>query len=151
MASLNIATAMAVNPEYLKPVVVEDMPCEMLEKISERVIPSFCYDNSLVALVQLQLEKIVYGFAHVTIGDQQIPIEHCWVKGKCGTYYDPTYQCLIEQGKYIETNYYSLVELTSKEYFDIALTECGDSVANIVALDFMGLRVSGQLQLYFQT
>ncbi|WP_432782795.1 hypothetical protein [Vibrio parahaemolyticus] len=151
MAPIQIATEMAVNADHLRPVEVEDMPCGLLDKISNRIIPTFCYDNSLVALVQLELEKIVYGFAIVDIADQQVPIEHCWVKGKCGTYYDPTYQMLIEQGKEIQTNYYSLVELTTQEYFEIVLKQRGEDLSKMEALDFMALRVSRLLDHYFSS
>ena len=145
MDLIKIGNRMAVNPDRLLKVHVTAMPEDRMQTIANRVIPTFCYDNSLMALVELELEKIVYGIAVADVASHQLTVEHCWVKTSDGIYYDPTYQ-LVGPGGNVETTYYVLFEMSAPEYFEFAISRRGKELSTIGALDFLEFRRSAEYQ-----
>ena len=145
-----ISKSLAVNLEFLKLIEVAKLDDSDLNLIRERVIPSFCYDNALIAAVRLDMQSIIYGVALVDFGGVKLPVEHAWVKSLDGQYFDPTYQIMDEENKFeIETVYYSLIELSIDDYFDLASEIHSEKLSKICAIDFFTLRMHYKFKAQF--
>ncbi len=146
-----IKNGLVFNPEYLEHQTIRKLEQEEFAGVYDRVIPSFCYDNSFLTAVALDAEAIVYGAALTRFSSTLLPIEHAWVRFADGRCVDPTYQKLEqERGDLLEVSYYKLFEIPMLEYLDIA-EELGNKVSPIVAMDFSWFRRSPKFKQYFDT
>lgn len=149
-AKYYISNHLSFTPDYLTPVLISRLESEEYSHIKHRIIPKFCFDNSLTSAIALDFYSIVYGAAIVTFGDQQIPVEHAWIKSYTGQYYDPTYQELGDKGEPLQVEYYSLIEVPLDDYLALATEVRGKSLSKICALDFMTLRHMQHFKRFFK-
>lgn len=146
-ASPEMAKMICVNPDHVEGVTVTDLPDDKLAVIEQVTIPSFCYDNSALALNLLNAD-VVYGVAMVNCGGTWLPIEHCWLKLADGDYVDPTYQVLakLNERKY-EVIYYKLFEITSDLMSE--MKQAYGELSRFVGVEMMWFRRSTAYRQYF--
>jgi len=149
-AKFYISSFLSFTPDYLTPVSISRIESEEYNHIKRRIIPRFCFDNSLTTAISLDLHSIVYGAAIVSFGEQKIPVEHAWVKSHDGQYYDPTYQELGDKDTPLQVEYYSLFEMPLDDYLALATEVRGEQLSKICALDFMPLRHMQHFKRFFK-
>jgi hypothetical protein len=144
-----ICEALLFNPAILELHKIQPLTPDEFSCISDRVFPSFCYDNSYHAATSLDAEMIVYGAALIRLEDGWIPVEHAWVRFSDGRCVDPTYQKLKKVNSLLhEVKYFKLFEIPTLNYIDTA-EKLGNSFSKIVAMDFMWFRKSPEFKRYF--
>lgn len=144
-----ISRCLGVTESQLNQVTIEPLKGEHFDYLKPEIHAGFCFDNSLRVGVALDLESIVYGVAVITIGDNILPIEHCWCRDDSGRYYDPTYQTFDPKCFKTKPVYYSLIEIAIDDYLEIAFQERGE-LSRICALDFTALRHTKRFTEYFK-
>lgn len=145
-----ISDMLVVNADFLKSVKISNLSRPDFDELKPSIIPCFCYDNSYLTAVRLDLDCIVYGAAIVDFGGSKIPIEHAWVKSLDGSYHDPTYQVLDERNGFgFEVEYYSLIEFPIKDYVELVGEVHGQWLSSICAVDFTSLRQFEKFRKYF--
>ena len=140
-----IADLWVVNPDYLTHAPINKLPEESIRAISEQMRMKCCYNNAVVAGLELDCDSVVLGFAVLKgFCEGGLPIEHAWIK-KGGQHFDPTFDC---QSDSPEVDYLSLYEVPLNGYLDVSAMIRGEDDADM-AIDLFALRRCQELRHLF--
>ncbi len=136
-----ISDELNIQPEFLKLIDISELNESELTRVKRDIIPSFCYDNSMMSAKRLGMQSIVYGIVVISLEGELTLVEHAWIKSNDGEYFDPTYQVACEKSKLnAGAIYYSVIELDLNEYCKLADDIFGDKISKLCAVDFFTIR-----------
>lgn len=145
-----ICKELGFSRDHLNKVDVIKIDVEQAKTFRDSIVPTFCFDNSLIVAQKEGFDTIVYGAALVPMTGGDKPIPHCWVKSCSGFYHDPTYEF---GGKFglstVGVEYFALFEVPIIDFLELVRAIHGPKLASFCGLDFSIMCQLQDFQQYF--